>query len=84
MLLTNTNEDEAARVAEKLRAGIEELALGVTTSCGVAATIPLDVEAWSTLHAEADRALYAAKNAGRNCVRTASATATQFQLSARN
>jgi PleD family two-component response regulator len=64
-------------VAEKLRAGIEELGLGVTTSCGVAATIPLDAEAWSPLQAQADRALYAAKNAGRNCVRTASATEAQ-------
>jgi diguanylate cyclase (GGDEF)-like protein len=77
VLLTATSEDEAARVAEKLRAGIEELGLGVTTSCGVAATIPLDAEAWSPLQAQADRALYAAKNAGRNCVRTASATEAQ-------
>lgn len=77
VLLTATNEDEAARVAEKLRAGIEELQLGVTTSCGVAAMIPLEVEAWSTLQADADRALYAAKNAGRNCVRRATATDMQ-------
>jgi diguanylate cyclase (GGDEF)-like protein len=77
VLLTATSEAEAARVAEKLRAGIEELQLGVTTSCGVAAIIPLDLEAWSTLQAEADRALYAAKTAGRNCVRTASATDSQ-------
>jgi len=77
VLLTATSESEAARVAETLRAGIEELHLGVTTSCGVAAIIPLDLEAWSTLQAEADRALYAAKNAGRNCVRTASATDSQ-------
>ena len=77
VLLTATSESDAARIAEKLRAGIEELQLGVTTSCGVAAIIPLDLEAWSTLQAEADRALYAAKNAGRNCVRTASATDSQ-------
>ena len=77
MLLTATSESEAARVAEQLRAGIEELQLGVTTSCGVAAIIPLDLEAWSTLQAEADRALYTAKNAGRNCVRTAGATDSQ-------
>jgi diguanylate cyclase (GGDEF)-like protein len=77
VLLTATSEEEAARVAEKLRAGIEELQLGVTTSCGVASMIPLDLEAWSTLQAEADRALYAAKNAGRNCVRTATAPDVQ-------
>ncbi len=77
VLLTATTESEAARIGETLRAGIEELDLGVTTSCGVAAIIPPDLEAWSTLQADADRALYAAKNAGRNCVRSAGATATQ-------
>ncbi|MDP9191954.1 MAG: diguanylate cyclase [Acidobacteriota bacterium] len=77
VLLTATSEEEAARVAEKLRAGIEDLQLGVTTSCGVASMIPLDLEAWSTLQADADRALYAAKNAGRNCVRTATAPDVQ-------
>jgi diguanylate cyclase (GGDEF)-like protein len=74
ILLTGTSEDEAARVAERLRSGIEQLQLGVTTSCGVAATVPLDTEAWSRLLADADRALYAAKHAGRNCVRKASET----------
>ncbi|HEV7763914.1 MAG TPA: diguanylate cyclase [Thermoanaerobaculia bacterium] len=74
VLLTSTTEDEAARVAEKLRAGIEELQLGTTTSCGVAAMIPQDVEGWSALQAAADRALYVAKKSGRNCVRKASAS----------
>jgi diguanylate cyclase (GGDEF)-like protein len=72
VLLTGTTEEDAARVGEKLRAGIEELQLGVTTSCGVAAIIPDAPEAWTILQAEADRALYAAKKAGRNCVKRAS------------
>jgi diguanylate cyclase (GGDEF)-like protein len=72
VLLTETTEEQAARIAEKLRAGVEQLSLGLTTSCGVAAMIPIANDAWNELLSAADRALYAAKNAGRNCVRTAS------------
>lgn len=71
VLLTDTTEEQASRIAEKLRAGVEQLSLGVTTSCGVAAMIPIANDAWNELLSAADRALYAAKNAGRNCVRTA-------------
>ncbi|MFL6244753.1 MAG: diguanylate cyclase domain-containing protein, partial [Thermoanaerobaculia bacterium] len=71
VLLTDTTEDEAARIAEKLRAGVELLSLGVTTSCGAAAMTPITNDGWGELLSAADRALYAAKNAGRNCVRTA-------------
>lgn len=74
VLLTSTNEDDAARIAERLRSGIELLELGITTSCGVAAIVPMTNEAWNDLTVDADRALYAAKNAGRNCVRKASET----------
>ncbi len=70
--LIGGSEDEAFRVAEKLRTGLEQLQIGTTTSGGVAAITPLDSESWSHLLADADRALYAAKHAGRNCVKKAS------------
>jgi diguanylate cyclase (GGDEF)-like protein len=76
VLLTDTNEDEAMRAAEVLRAGVEQLSLGLTTSCGVAATVPIANDAWNDLFAAADRALYAAKNAGRNRVSKASESDT--------
>jgi len=79
LLLMHTSEPEAARLAERLRAGIEELqiegfgtSLRITTSCGVAAVVPGAADASADLVAEADRALYAAKAAGRNCVRASS------------
>lgn len=69
VLLSNTTTEEAMRMAERLRAGIESLPIGITVSCGVASLIPTDPEAWNTLVDRADRALYAAKAAGRNRVR---------------
>lgn len=77
ILLASTNEDEAVLQAERFRAGIAAMQLdagSLTASCGVAAMVPFDVEGWSALVESADRALYAAKAAGRNCVRRASET----------
>lgn len=62
----------ARQVAERLRQAVEaaDTRTPVTASCGVA-TWPYDgLDAVSVLQA-ADRALYAAKNAGRNAVHTA-------------
>ena len=70
VLLSNTDLAFALHTAERLRAGIATLPAGVTASCGVASIIPNAHEGWNALVEEADRALYAAKNAGRNCVRT--------------
>jgi diguanylate cyclase (GGDEF)-like protein len=78
ILMTHTNETKALEIAESLRSGVEKIpieltgtTLHVTASAGVASIVPSDSESWSTLMRDADRALYAAKAAGRNCVRTA-------------
>jgi len=73
VLLRETDADAAAIVAERLRAEIANRFAGsrgsamVTASLGVAA-IPSDAIDAKTLIAAADRALYSAKAAGRNCV----------------
>jgi diguanylate cyclase (GGDEF)-like protein len=76
--MTHTNEARALEIAESLRSGIEKIPIEltgttvhITASAGVASIVPSDSESWSTLMRDADRALYAAKAAGRNCVRTA-------------
>jgi len=74
ILLPAVDADNAIRVAESLREGIERLGT-VTASCGVAAMIP-GTDLPEQLVASADRALYAAKHSGRNCVRVADETST--------
>jgi diguanylate cyclase (GGDEF)-like protein len=83
ILLPGVEPDVALRVAETLRDGIERLAIPygpgarkMTASCGVAAMTPRADAAAETLVASADRALYAAKHSGRNCVRLADETTT--------
>jgi diguanylate cyclase (GGDEF)-like protein len=84
VLLPGVEADIAIRVAETLRDGIERLAIPygngsgrrVTTSCGVAAMTPTGGATVEGLVANADRALYAAKHSGRNCVRLADETTT--------
>jgi diguanylate cyclase (GGDEF)-like protein len=61
---------EAVQVAEGLREQVSASALGATISIGVASQVPGDDDS-STLIAAADRALYAAKAAGRNRVEMA-------------
>jgi diguanylate cyclase (GGDEF)-like protein len=84
ILLPATDGDSAVRVAETLRDGIEKLGIPygngagkrVTASCGVAALTPSPEISAENLVASADRALYAAKHSGRNCVRVADETTT--------
>ncbi|HEX2123464.1 MAG TPA: GGDEF domain-containing protein [Thermoanaerobaculia bacterium] len=75
ILLPGVDADGAIGVAESLREGIERLGT-VTASCGVAAVVPAHDSAPEVLVASADRALYAAKHSGRNCVRVADESTT--------
>ena len=81
IVLPETPASGAARVAEWVRNEIEQIAVGgrdvsvtATVSIGVATAIVSDSA--DTLLDRADRALYAAKGAGRNCVRSLHATAS--------
>jgi len=73
MLLSGMDEDAGLRAAERLRAAIEKTTIdsdtgviSVTVSAGVAAIEPPGPGDLSSLIKRADRALYAAKQAGRN------------------
>jgi diguanylate cyclase (GGDEF)-like protein len=72
ILAANCGGQEADRLAEKLRRLINEAAFdevgSVTCSFGVAQF--QDGDTAETLTSRADEALYAAKRAGRNCVRS--------------
>lgn len=80
VLLPRTQFDEALRIAESLRSGIEGLRMAsdagvpmhVTTSAGITVMRPLAGESMDALIERADRALYSAKRSGRNriCVAT--------------
>jgi diguanylate cyclase (GGDEF)-like protein len=84
-LLPDTDERGACVVAERLRARVEELGLPhagsctrhcVTISAGVATCSPgPGEEATALLVAAADRALFRAKDDGRNCCRADGVTA---------
>jgi len=80
LLLPQTPDSGAAELAERLRAAIESRGVSyggarirVTASFGVA-TYPLPVAHADWLVAAADKALYQAKSAGRNCVRSIDAS----------
>jgi diguanylate cyclase (GGDEF)-like protein len=71
VILPGANASEAAIVAEDLRRTIQASAHGtlpITMSFGVSASEPSRFDYEETFQA-ADQALYAAKTAGRNCVR---------------
>jgi diguanylate cyclase (GGDEF)-like protein len=74
-LLRDQDLDAAQRTAEDLRQAVERChpvhggqSLSVTVSIGVATLVPSDAN-FGALLRRADRALYAAKAAGRNCAR---------------
>lgn len=76
LIFPETGKDEGAQIADRLRIVIEaippdpEIPRPLTASLGVAA-FPVDARTPTDLVRAADRALYQAKAAGRNCVRTA-------------
>jgi len=78
VLLANTGAKAAAELSERMRSAIETHAfiyegkrLPITTSMGVA-ELTSSIESASTLLKAADKALYAAKQGGRNRVVVAS------------
>ena len=84
VMLPDTNESGALRVAEWLRAEMEQIEVTATEpvpvsiSVGVASAMGGDLSGPSFVD-RADRALYQAKAAGRNCVRSAAMPARSFE-----
>jgi two-component system cell cycle response regulator len=79
VLCREADEGSAAVVAERLRRAVEGAAfeydgqsIPVTVSIGVAISLDVNVDGPESLVRQADLALYQAKEAGRNCWRTAS------------
>ncbi len=76
VLLSNTNLDDACRMADVIRCEIEkqricfdDITIEVTASVGVSCMLPQSEINPNQLINEADKALYLAKDEGRNCVR---------------
>jgi len=80
LLMPSTGKDTALRVAERVRRDLEARGIVVNgkrvelTVSGGVATYGVDGEDWDTLLSAADRALYAAKNSGRNRIIAVGAT----------
>jgi diguanylate cyclase (GGDEF)-like protein len=80
VILPGTHAAGAQQTAERLRKSILDLEMAhggssrgvVTVSIGCATVVPKEGAHVNELIAAADTALYAAKAAGRNCVRAAS------------
>lgn len=75
VILPGADSSDAAHVAERIRSAVESTSIlisdhpfSLTVSVGVATRVPRSVEETETLLAEADSALYQAKDTGRNRV----------------
>lgn len=78
VILPETNKEGAMVVAEKIQAAIDELAIPhlasninpfVTTSIGIATIIPSQLSNPNEIISQADKALYRAKENGRNTIK---------------
>jgi diguanylate cyclase (GGDEF)-like protein/putative nucleotidyltransferase with HDIG domain len=73
ILMPETKADDAVTLLERIRTEVEKISvaenISMTISCGIAQSIPDNKDASSEIIRRADLALYAAKNAGRNCVK---------------
>jgi diguanylate cyclase (GGDEF)-like protein len=77
VILPETDVNGAEKLAERLRTNVQKLNIAhnqspvgnVTISLGIATTIPTEDQEPLHLVTAADKALYDAKRAGRNCVR---------------
>lgn len=67
-----TRLEDATAVAERLRGAVQQELPPVTVSIGVASTTELTVHRPDELMKLADRRVYLAKDAGRNCVMSSS------------
>ncbi len=77
IVLPDTDQQGAINIAERIRNEIERLdiifanqVIGITASLGVASFIPDSDKTAELLIDLADKALYQAKNEGRNCTRS--------------
>jgi diguanylate cyclase (GGDEF)-like protein/PAS domain S-box-containing protein len=86
LLFAETAHDSAVRLAESIRASVEALEMPhpratgsrwLTVSVGVATIVPTQLDEIENLFVVADRAMYAAKAAGRNRVEAATLDAAR-------
>jgi len=74
VILPDTGADEAAKAAERILSGMRQArvllansaSVGLSASIGLSGGVPSDGESSFALFAEADKALYKAKDSGRD------------------
>ncbi|HEC02308.1 MAG TPA: diguanylate cyclase, partial [Phycisphaerales bacterium] len=74
ILMPETKADNAVQLLERIRTKVYEIhvaeGVSMTISCGIARSLPDQDESFGDVIRRADLALYEAKSAGRNCVKT--------------